>query len=282
MANHVEKVQEITGWHDVRPLSNHEGVMIVANIDEVHAMSGVRWSENTLVLDVEGMDGVSITFLIQESDRLVHYSTLNGRLHRTGDRPALIEYWNNRFIQSWYWYGLLHRITGPAKIECQNPTFEEDRVLFKKLLVSWFKEGCQFPEYDHVREAWFEDGWFKPKSWGSTSEEWINCRLVTFEWDQDVPMDSDHTNLFPIKINFRDFSEGQERTYSEIYTSWLVSSGEGYHHGPLDEKFMSDKEFDQIPKMFNLWGSPFLGSNTERLLIMGELDEAIQEDKNDS
>jgi hypothetical protein len=95
-------------------------------------------------------------------------------------------------------------------------------------------------------------------------------------------MDSDHSNLFPIKINFRDFSEGQERTYSEIYTSWLVSSDEGYHYGPLDEKFMSDKEFDQIPKMFNLWGSPFLDSNTERLLIMGELDEAIQEDKNDS
>ncbi len=287
----VNELKVATGCQEISYVNG--SYLISFNSKNMQTIKGLIQGQDCFALGFSVFDNFPLSFYFTSEQRLGNisthqYWTVNGRMHRTGGKPAYVSYdeYNDRIIRRWYWNGLLHRVDGPAKemikgfriSELELAWTDYQKENWDLMTLEWWKEGfqCKFPD---PREATIENGWRtrhkKTKlieapevdlgGWGAD-----HVNMAWTATDKSTTPDM----FVPFKLEMTDvlerYQDGEflDRTCSRSDFEWI-------RHGRLisDEltKFNEAVKKNLISDL-GLWQGPFYPSSEIEFLLLAEYE----------
>ena len=291
MDKFVNKIKTATGWESVAKVN--DSYVLSFDMNDIPVIKGlvIDQAADTFYLEFEEFASIPISFLVKLGDNYNQYWTVNKRLHRSGDLPAFVSYNRHNdivseIIRRWYWNGLLHRTTGPARETiCGYEREELDELphhykeKWSLMKLEWWEEGIQ-GHYESPCKADIYNGWrYRKKSNNALDNfekdapafganliniSWLPGYMSTKQLDALVPYRAELSDMVEYYIN----GQYQKREADGVAFEWAK---DGVIINPVSDHV----SFDDIVKKnllngFNLWKKPFYKDEEAEFLTIAE------------
>lgn len=279
----IEDMKIATGWHDISFVN--DTIVLRCKLSEKSVIKGLRQNSECFFLEFEDYADIPLSFLITQGDVAHQYWTLRERLHRGNDLPAYVSYdpEGDRIIRKWYWNGLKHRTTGPAREVLKGFKVNElqgfsdfYQETWELLHLDWFIEGLP-SGFPYCADAKMEGGQrirSKATNKIQSPRDDLPALIVdecTMNWDTFKP----NSEFRPVSASISELREIYDREgkitnreCSRCDFTWRRGSDifKAEDHTAFNELFK-----DELISMVDLWG-PFYKTDSTEFIVITEFD----------
>lgn len=285
----ISSLKSATGWNNINKVE--DAYVISFSMKDLSLIKGLVPQDGNFALAFEEFRDIHISFVIQMDNITYQYWTVNGRLHRTKDRPAFILHdpKDGKTIRRWYWYGMLHRENGPARETIKgfdvDYEFSKTHYLesFESMRQEWIKESMK-QLYPHPHEATMLNGKVIRNKETKQVDDWNDVCAVSHDrlvitWKHDK--NQAHSDLLlPMQMSCTDLSENYKKgelvsRHCDGFDAAWRRRGTCFIESDTELKDFNAVVQASMLSDFNFMGSPFFKNEEAEFVLLSEFDRLV-------